>query len=293
MIRNTFTLVKKYIHLAFILSFFALTLACEQTTICTTSNTSLAKVAFFKIAETRQADTLYGVSVVTENNILLYEPDTVIEVILPVNPAATSTNFLFIRDNKTDTLQLSYEIEQIFTSSECGFDQRFFNLNVPNTSFDSVRIRSNELVADNNNDTNIEIYRCVNENTASIIAEFVQNVSGEKVQDTIFYNRVNDDKGNVLFTDAALSVFRLPVNPDEKRVQYFFHRLSNGSPDIDTLTVNYARFQEQLARMCPVQTRYDTLRVDRTYTSFDSTTVLKRHLNKINSDPNIEIFFTL
>jgi hypothetical protein len=132
----------------------------------------------------------------------------------------------------------------------------------------------------------------VNENTTDITAVFVQNDAGEKVQDTIRFARIYDDQGRIIFTDTALSAFRLPVHPDVRQVQYFFERLHNGSPATDTLTVKYARFVEQLAPQCPEQTRYDTLRIDDTLTSFDSTTVLKRHLNKLDGR-NIEIFFDL
>lgn len=289
--RNTIRLIRKNIFLVLILSFFGLTIACEPETICASDNVSWARVSFLKIGETRRNDTLFSVSVVTENNIPLYPPDTnLVQVILPINPATTTTDFYFFRDTVTDTLRLGYDIEQVFISPECGFEQRYLNLNVPYTSFDSVRIRKNFL--ERSNDINIEIFSCVNENTANITAVFVQNDAGEKVQDTVFYASVYDNQGNIIFTDTALTAFQLPVLPDVREVQYFFERVHNGSPATDTLTVNYARFVEQLAPQCPEQTRYDSLRIDKDFTSFDSTTVLKRHLNKIDGR-NIEIFFDL
>ena len=288
--RNTIRLIRRNILLVLILSFFALTLACEPETICASDNVPLVRVAFLKIGDTRRNDTLYSVSVTAENDSLLYSLDTLTQVILPINPAATTTDFYFFKDTVTDTLRLGYDIERVFISPECGFEQRYSNLHVPYTSFDSVRIR--KTILEGGTDINIEILRCVNENTTTITASFVQNEGGEKVQDTVFYSSVYDDQGRVIFTDTALSAFRLPVNPDFREVQYYFERVHNGSPATDTLTVSYARFLEQLAPPCPEQTRYDSLRIDKTLTSFDSTTVLKRHLNTTDGR-NIEIFFDL
>lgn len=288
--RNTIRLIRKNILLVLILSFFALTIACEPETICASDNVAWARVAFLKMGETRRNDTLYAVSVTAENDSLLYYLDTLTQVILPVNPAATTTDFFFIRGTTTDTLRLGYGIEKVFISPECGFEQRYISLNVPYTSFDSVRIRKNLL--ESGTDINIEILSCVNENTTTITAAFVQSDAGEKVEDTVFYASVYDDRGHVIFTDTALSAFRLPVNPDARQAQYFFERLHNGNSEKDTLTVNYAKFLEQLAPQCPEQIRYDTLRIDKTVTSFDSTTVLKRHLSTTDGR-NIEIFSDL
>ena len=288
--RNTIRLIRKNIFLVLILSFFGLTIACEPETICTTDNISSVRVAFLKIGETRRNDTLFSVSVVAENSISFDVPDAFSQLFLPINPAASTTDFLFISDTLTDTLQIGYDIERVLISPECGFEQRYSNLHVPYTSFDSVRIR--KTILESGTDINIEILRCVNENTATITAAFVQNDVGEKVQDTVFYTSVHDNQGRVIFTDTALSAFRLPVHPDVRELQYYFERVHNGSPATDTLTVKYARFVEQLAPQCPEQTRYDSLRIDKTLSSFDSATVLKRHLNKIDGR-NIEIFVDL
>jgi hypothetical protein len=281
-------MIRKNIFLVLILSFFSLIIACESETICTTNNVSVVRVSFLKIGETRRNDTLYSVSIVAENDSLLYLDDTITQVALPINPAANTSDFYFFREDRVDTLRIGYEIEQLFISDECGFDQRYSDLNVPYTSFDSVRIRKDFL--ERSNEVNIEIYRCVNENTASINAAFVQTQAGEKVLDTIFYANVYDNLGNKIFTSAALSTFLLPVYSDTRQLQYYFERLSNGSPEVDTLTVDYVNFPEQIAPPCPVQTRYDSLKIDNTLSSFDSVTVLAKHLS-IPNGRNIEIFF--
>jgi hypothetical protein len=284
---NTIRLIRKNIFLVLILSFFALTIACESEPICTTNNVSLVRISFLKIGETRRNDTLYSVSIVAENDSLLYLNDTITQLVLPVNPAVNASDFYFLRNARIDTLRIGYNIEQLFISDECGFDQRYSELNVPSTSFDSVRIRKDFL--ERNNDVNIEIYRCVNENTANINAAFVQTQAGEKVLDTVFYANVYDNLGNEIFTNAALSTFLLPVHPGTRQLQYYFERLSNGNPEVDTLTVDYVNFPEQIAPPCPVQIRYDSLKIDDTLSSFDSVTVLKKHLS-IPNGRNIEIF---
>ena len=285
-----FQLIRKHIILAFILSVFALIAACETETICTTQNISLVKVAFYKISNPRRPDTLYVVKILAENDSLLYLDDTLSQISLPINPAANTSDFYFLRKTQTDTLRISYDIEQLFISDECGFDQRYSELEVPYTSLDSVRIVKS--LTERDNIINIEIYRCVNENTSAINAAFVQFQAGQKVLDTVFYTKVYDNLGHVIFTNDSLSTFLLPVYPDARQSQYYFEQMGDGNLKIDTLTVDYVNFPEQTAPQCPVQTRYDSLKMEETLNTFDSVTILKEHLS-IPNGRNIEIFSDL
>lgn len=60
---------------------------------------------------------------------------------LPLNPAADSTAFIFVNEEKRDTLQINYKLVQRIYSPECGQQNEFTNISISGShSFDTVRV---------------------------------------------------------------------------------------------------------------------------------------------------------
>ncbi len=284
---NSIHFLRTHSVLLFFLSFFVFATACEKNTVCTTENGSLVKVAFKRIARISQGDTLFMVNVVTEDNVLISWPDTTLtNTILPLNPEANTSTFYFFRKDRVDTLTLAYKTEQLLISPECGFDQRYAELSVAATSFDSTLVLKSKV--DTDNSVNIDVYSCLNQNIAEIKADFFKlSAKRQKIDTAFFYNSVYDDQGKILYTNDTLSSVRLPVQAGKEQARYFFQKTVEGIPVVDTLTFRYIERMEQIARVCAPQILYDTLQL--VHTSLDSIAIINRDLRSYH-DLNVEIF---
>lgn len=60
---------------------------------------------------------------------------------LPLNPAADSTAFIFVKGEKRDTLQINYKLVKRIYSPECGQQNEFTNISLSGShSFDTVKV---------------------------------------------------------------------------------------------------------------------------------------------------------
>lgn len=79
------------------------------------------------------------------------------KTVVTIDPYAKETLFTFNNfRGETKTLRVGYKTEVRFVSEECGSERLQYDLNVLETTFDSVRVVRNSL--DKGRSTNIEIY---------------------------------------------------------------------------------------------------------------------------------------
>ena len=157
------TLIKNFI--LFLLSTLGLTIgaSCEKDGDCGSIFISEVKVRFFfdtgdlKIRKLA-FDSVYALGNDSifynkENNRALYE--------LPVNPFADTTAFIFAGGDpqdstRIDTVTISYNKIENIVSPLCGVEQRFFDLLVTFTTFDSLVLVKDSLLLIN--EENIQIF---------------------------------------------------------------------------------------------------------------------------------------
>ncbi len=134
--------------------------ACEEE--CTHKPRSLAGVDFHSfvngIDEQRPVDSLSVSGLGREDSLLYSNSRNILSISLPMNGSAEEAGFIFVFNNETDTIWLSYKVIPWFLSQECGFVLNFELLEARHTTsiVDSVVIVTREITSFD--ETNIRIY---------------------------------------------------------------------------------------------------------------------------------------
>lgn len=286
---NVFFFIKSHFPLISLLLFLAMS-ACEDEVSCVSDSTNIMGIRFYKIdtVSTQNADTVRILSLRTQEGKVLYADTLVTNLTLPLNPSADQVSFVLEQDSTTDTLQLLYQREQRLISPECGVEQRFFNLSTGKQTFDSVRVREDEL--EKFNAPHITIYNCKYDFDDTVKLRFFRiNEEERTVRDTIPIVSVTDDRGNILTGMDTITSLLVPVNPEASQITLFFKRLLADGQTIeeDLLVLNYRKQLVQIAK-CQPQIRYDQL--DTVSYTFDSLSFDSKTLDRNNAG-NIRIFY--
>jgi hypothetical protein len=118
--------------------------ACDDTTDCSQVNTSRVKIKFTALDKENPRPLGFSSLYPAER------PDSVIANIisygqiyqLPVDPSKSSTLFIFEKENGSDSLELSYEVQYKVISELCGVEIIYKDLKVKYTTFDSIFVVS-------------------------------------------------------------------------------------------------------------------------------------------------------
>jgi uncharacterized protein DUF6452 len=133
-----------------------LILSCGDIPTCVDTDTSLVKIKFVDNTGTATNMFLTKLSAIgNENGFPEYDNDTLSGLILPLNPGAVTTTFIFEQTTGTDTVGLSYTVVAKLISPECGLDAFFDKLDTTFTSFNKLEIL--ERIIHEEVTTNIEI----------------------------------------------------------------------------------------------------------------------------------------
>lgn len=286
---NVFFFIKSHFPLISLLLFLAMA-ACEDEVSCVSDSTNVMSIRFYKIdtVSTQNADTVRILSLRTQEGKVLYADTLVTNLTVPLNPSADQVSFVLEQGSTTDTLQLLYQREQKLISPECGVEQRFFNLSTGKQTFDSVRVREDELKKFNA--PHITIYNCQYDFDDTVKLRFFSiNEEERTVRDTIPIVSVTDDRGNVLAGMDTITSLLVPVNPEASQIILFFKRLlaDGQTGEDDILVLNYRKQLVQIAK-CQPQIRYDQL--DAISYTFDSLSFDSKTLDRNNAG-NIRIFY--
>ena len=131
--------------------------ACNEVVDCSRETKTTARISFFKKTDGTSLvmafDTIMAIS---SESVFFTAKDSANVYDLPLDPNVNSTAFIFIKASVTDTLILGYENQFVIIDEDCVPEIAFNNLEILNTSFDSLRIVENRLLIEVEN--NIKIF---------------------------------------------------------------------------------------------------------------------------------------
>ena len=110
----------------FFVLIFALLSSCEVDDICT--ETVLTPKLIVRFYDFSQQDTPKGVTnlyVWAEGKDSIYSNTTTDSIALPLHIASDNTKYLFSKNGVIDTLNVTYNKQEIFVSRSCGFKYNF------------------------------------------------------------------------------------------------------------------------------------------------------------------------
>jgi len=114
---------------------------------CLYANTNLVKVNLMDLDTPSSTHPLFLDTVFLPDQRIYDAVDTTVTSLgIPVDPTKTETTFVFRRGEIYDTLVLSYTNQTIVLSPDCGSALFQNNLEVKYSTFDSVRVVTNQLL---------------------------------------------------------------------------------------------------------------------------------------------------
>ena len=133
-----------------------LILSCGDIPTCVDIETNLVKIKFLDNEGNPKDIFLTKLSAVgNEDGFPEHDDDTLSSINLSLNPGSLTTTFILEQTTGTDTIGLSYSVEAVLISPECGLDAAFDNMDTTITSFDKLEILERRIHEDII--TNIEI----------------------------------------------------------------------------------------------------------------------------------------
>ena len=131
--------------------------ACSEFVDCSRETKTTAKISFFKKADGTSLEIAFDtITAIGTDSIFFTAKDTLNIYDIPLDPNSISTTFIFIKASVTDTLNLGYENQFVIIDEDCPPEIAFNNLEILNTSFDSLKIVESRLLIEVEN--NIEIF---------------------------------------------------------------------------------------------------------------------------------------
>jgi len=136
-----------------------LILSCEEVKDCTPQTNDFIKVAFRDTVSNDLIPLAFDSIYELNSGTLLFDfKDTLSIFEIPLNPELANSSFLFSEQGIVNTLDVSYRNAASIISVECGVELIFAELNIDQTTFDSVRIIETEFFSELT-ENNVEIYR--------------------------------------------------------------------------------------------------------------------------------------
>lgn len=130
---------------------------CSEVVDCRRETKTTARISFFKKADGTSLEIAFDtITAIGSDSIFFSSKDTLSIYDLPLDPNVISTTFIFIKASVTDTLNLGYENQFVIIDEDCPPEIAFNNLEILNTSFDSLKIVENRLLIEVEN--NIKIF---------------------------------------------------------------------------------------------------------------------------------------
>lgn len=305
MTHNTVSLIKNHFPLISLLFFLGLAAACDDQASCVSNNTNYVQVNFYKIDTTGDesvTDTYENLSLyAADGSLLIADTGTSLAGFrVPLNPSADQTFIVLRQDSVFDTLYFAYSREQLVISPECGVEQRFYNLSVPQETLDSVRVFETDISSINT--PQVGIYTCRYSLDDALRLSFYQFDPNDSIppltsdRDTLNILSVTNDRGDVLFQNMdSVRNLVIPVYPDANQIgltiTYTELDDSTQTPQAGSLVLSYRKTENLLIEntSCLPQTRYDQLKLVRKE-AIDSVIFQNTTLDQNNAE-NVRIYF--
>lgn len=150
--------------------------ACEKDDICIAGDTPQMRIAFFNADSTELSKIPSNLLIVGKNlttALPLVSPSDAngYELLLPLNPSDSSTEFYFVKDASVDSqgtvsgtielIQFDYQVNPIYISKACGFIPNYVHLQARIENNNTHWIKSLQITKDSitqSKDLHVKIY---------------------------------------------------------------------------------------------------------------------------------------
>ncbi len=130
---------------------------CSEIVDCKRETKTTARISFFKKTDGTSLEIAFDtITAIGTDSIFFTVKDSLSVYDIPLDPNSISTTFIFIKASVTDTLNLGYENQFVIIDQDCAPEIAFDNLEIINTSFDSLKIVERRLLIEVEN--NIKIF---------------------------------------------------------------------------------------------------------------------------------------
>lgn len=130
---------------------------CSEVVDCKRETKTTVRISFFKITDGSSLEIAFDtITAIGTDSIFFTVKDSLSVYDIPLDPNSISTTFIFIKASVTDTLNLGYENQFVIIDQDCAPEIAFNNLEIINTSFDSLKIVERRLLIEVEN--NIKIF---------------------------------------------------------------------------------------------------------------------------------------
>ncbi len=195
---------------------------------------------------------------------IVYQNDTVNTVTLPINLAASSTDFNIILDGISRNVSLNYATTEEERYNVCPLQKYVSGLNVTSADFDSVSIAVvNKKKMDTPVDpatTNVLIFKCPQTNLMKVYFKIKKGENFVSVNNT--FNKITNNFSTIeYYKNKKASTVELPINESALSAEYYFDiKVAEGQPAlIYTLVVNYQKNDKIIFNACSQQSVYNKL----------------------------------
>lgn len=146
--------------ISFLLGLLLMMTSCEEDQICDENTKTYLNAGFYKaVSGELQDSVLNNLRIFSPGmDSLIYDSSGISSIKLPLDYAASQTQFIMINDSVADTLVFSYDKEMIFISYQCGFAPEYELLSTEHSSegIDSVRVINSKI--ETTDEENLRIY---------------------------------------------------------------------------------------------------------------------------------------
>ena len=219
-------------------------------------------------------------------------------VTLPINLAASPSNFSMTIDGNPNDVSLRYVLTNTTRYNACGEQTYASALQVTSLKFDSVSIATTitnniKKPVDAPQDpavTNVLIFLCPKTNLMKVAYKTPKGESTVSLN-VSFDSITNNFSSTVFYKDVTTNLVELPINEASLESEYYFRIKSiAGSPSIiDTVRVSYAAIKKTLFNACKEQSVHNKLQVTSSNIIAPNQILVPKDSLQFPSVTNIEI----
>jgi len=149
--------MKKYITIIIVL--FLSILSCEKDDICIEATTPNLVIRFYNNDIQTDVKQVSGLTVWAEGKDSIYVNQSLDSIIIPLDINQNNTLFKFSKGTLVDSINFTYDRNDIFVSRSCGYKTIFENLQIENNSINWIKnININNAIIENDTAAHISIF---------------------------------------------------------------------------------------------------------------------------------------
>jgi len=118
--------MKKYIY--YILTLCFIVISCEKDDFCVEDTTPKMVIRFYEDANPTTIKAVSKLTVWADGLDSIYTNQSLDSIAIPLNLYEDFTKYLFASEEQIDTINFTYELNDIFVSRSCGYKTNFENV---------------------------------------------------------------------------------------------------------------------------------------------------------------------